>query len=77
MTTNFIKLNEDKTELFFINARKIPLSLTLNIGSVVVSPSQSARSLGVIFDSKLNFEKQIASIILLNHVLILFVQFPV
>jgi hypothetical protein len=62
MNTSFLKLNEDKTEILFINPRNTALSPTLAIGDLVISPNLSAKSLGVIFDFKPNFEKQISSI---------------
>ena len=65
MSLNKLKLNGDKTELLDIrsgnlSASKLP-SFTAIDGSVI-QPSHSARNIGVIFDNKLNMERQVSAI---------------
>ena len=58
MSDNFLKLNDDKTELLLIGHPKRTANLadfTINIGGAVVRPSPCARNLGVLFDSGLTF----------------------
>ncbi|KAK5906863.1 hypothetical protein CesoFtcFv8_004769 [Champsocephalus esox] len=56
MSAHHLKLNLDKTELLFLPGKDCPtLDLTINIGNSVVSPTQTARNLGVILDNKLSF----------------------
>ena len=65
MTQNFLKLNEDKTELLIITSKqqlsKIT-SITINLEGAVIEPNSSARNLGVIFDSTFNMEQQVNTI---------------
>ena len=66
MTTNKLQLNDDKTELMFItptrltNHPSLPSSITIN--DSIVSVSSSVRSLGVVLDQNLSFEKQVSNI---------------
>ena len=65
MPLNKLKLNGEKTELLVIgswnlSASQLP-SFTAIDGSVI-QPSHSARNLGVIFDIKLNMERQVSAI---------------
>ena len=65
MSLNKLKLNDDKTELLVIgsgnlSASQLP-SLTATDGSVI-QPSHSAKNIGVIFDNKLNMERQVSAI---------------
>ena len=59
------KLNGDKTELLVIGSRNLSSSqlpsFTAIEGSVIQS-SHSARNIGVIFDNKLNMERQVSAI---------------
>jgi len=58
MSENFLKLNDDKTELLLIGHPKRVAGLkgfALLIGDAIVRPSPRARNLGVVFDSCLNF----------------------
>ena len=65
MPLNKLKLNGEKTELLVIgswnlSASQLP-SFTAIDGSVI-QPSHSARNIGVIFDNKLNMERQVSAI---------------
>ena len=65
MSLNKLKLNGDKTELLVIgsgnlSASKLP-SFTA-IGGSVIQLSHSVRNIGVIFDNKLNMERQVSAI---------------
>ena len=65
MSSNKLKLNGDKTELLVIgsgnlSASRLP-SFTAIDGSVI-QPSNYARNIGVIFDNKLNMERQVSAI---------------
>ena len=64
MSLNKLKLNGDKTELLVIgsgnlSASQLP-SFTAIDGSVI-QPSHSSRNIGIIFDNKLNMERQVSA----------------
>ena len=65
MSLNKLKLNDDKTELLVIGSDNLSPSqlpsFTATDGSVI-QPSNSARNIGVIFDNKLNIERQVSAI---------------
>ncbi|KAK5934816.1 hypothetical protein CgunFtcFv8_020238 [Champsocephalus gunnari] len=62
MSAHHLKLNLDKTELLFLPGKDCPtLDLTINIGTSVVSPTQTARNLGVTLDNNLSFTEHIAA----------------
>ncbi|KAK5933225.1 hypothetical protein CgunFtcFv8_004871 [Champsocephalus gunnari] len=62
MSAHHLKLNLDKTELLFLPGKHCPtLDLTINIGPSVVSPTQTARTLGVTLDNNLSFTANIAA----------------
>ncbi len=59
MAANFLKLNDDKTELVLIGHPKRLSKIhdfELSIGNIRVKPSACARNLGVYFDSTLSFK---------------------
>ena len=65
MSLNKLKLKDDKTELLVIgsgnlSASQLP-SFTATDGSVI-QPLHSAKNIGVIFDNKLNMERQVSAI---------------
>jgi len=70
MTQNKLKLNDDKSELLFISSswqkRKSPVT-DLTIGNHTVSPTSSAKNLGVTFDSHLKMDAQVRSICQKSH----------
>ena len=59
------KLNGDKTELLVIGSRNLSASQLPSFTAIdgsVIQPSHSARNIGVIFDNKLNMERQVSAI---------------
>ncbi|KAJ8388733.1 hypothetical protein AAFF_G00129660 [Aldrovandia affinis] len=63
MSTHHLKLNLGKTELLFLPAKGSPMiDASITVEGSVVSPSQSARSLGVTLDNQLCFSGHIAAI---------------
>ena len=55
MAKNFLKLNDDKTELILMRKHTLnETRLVIQIGDHEVTPSMEARNLGVIFDSICN-----------------------
>ncbi|KAK6174094.1 hypothetical protein SNE40_017434 [Patella caerulea] len=62
MKCNFLKLNDDKTEVIHIGNNKILESVHLDhisIGDVKVKPTESIKNLGVFFDSNFQFNTHI------------------
>ena len=67
MFANKLKLNPDKTEFILIGSRKnrnqlLP-HIPINILGNQVSPAQSVRSLGVVFDSNFTFSNHVSQVI--------------
>ncbi|KAJ8416847.1 hypothetical protein AAFF_G00327250 [Aldrovandia affinis] len=63
MSTHHLKLNLGKTELLFLPAKGSPMiDASITVEGSIVSPSQSARSLGVTLDNQLCFLSHIAAI---------------
>ena len=62
-----LKLNDSKTEIMIVrgNLRNIPFGDfgVLNLGNVELAPVQSAKNLGVFFDSALSFRMQVNSVV--------------
>ena len=67
MFTNKLKLNPDKTEFILIGSEKNRKQLLpyfpINILGNQVSPAQSVRNLGVVFDSNFNFSNHVSPVI--------------
>jgi hypothetical protein len=60
MSENFLKLNEDKTELILFGSHcslHHTQEIKIAIGDICVSSTSSVRNLGAIFDNKLTMEK--------------------
>ena len=64
MDLNELKLNHDKTEVMLIHSKYCPSPSfqSLCVGDESVAASQSARSLGVIFDEHMSFHAHVSSI---------------
>jgi hypothetical protein len=65
MKANMLKLNEDKTEFLIIQSSRRHLNtegVKLKVGDALVSPSPSAKNLGVTFTDNLNMEKHVGMI---------------
>ena len=67
MFTNKLKLNPDKTEFILIgshkNRKQLPPHFPISILGNQVSPAQSVRNLGVVFDSNFNFSNHVSQVI--------------
>ena len=64
MTSNKLSANPNKTEYLLFNSNNINLSLKIiNLGFKAISPSDSAKNLGVIFPSDISIDKHISSIV--------------
>ena len=65
MSLNKLKLNSEKTELLVIGSQNLSASQFTSFTAIdgsVIQPSQFVRNIGVIFDNKLNMERQVAAI---------------
>jgi hypothetical protein len=63
MLLNKLKLNGDKTELLVIHSRYRPSPVfSLNCGYDIITPSDMARNIGVIFDKNMTMIPQINSV---------------
>jgi hypothetical protein len=62
MFSNYLKLNDDKTEVLLIGTKhnlKPFLNFDMQIGTEIVQRSPHARNIGVTFDSEMNMQKHI------------------
>ena len=60
MLLNKLKLNGDKTELLVIHSRYRPSPVfSLNCGYDIITPSDMARNIGVIFDKNMTMIPQL------------------
>ena len=65
MTSNKLAINHNKTDYLLLNPSNINLPVnTINIDSKIISPSHSAKNLGVIFQTDMSLDKHHP---LLNH----------
>ncbi|KAI4905249.1 hypothetical protein NFI96_024613 [Prochilodus magdalenae] len=63
MTAHHLKLNPSKTELLFIPSTTGPhRDLAISFGNSFITPTEDARSLGVILDGQLSFSAHIANL---------------
>ena len=65
MSLNKLKLNGEKTELLVIGSCNLSASQLPSFKAIdgsVTQPSHFARNIGVIFDNKLNMERQVSAI---------------
>ena len=67
MFTNKLKLNPDKTEFILIglknNRKQLLPHFPINILGNQVSPAQSVKNLGVVFDSNFTFSDHVSQVI--------------
>ena len=61
MAVNFLKLNDDKTEVIILHSRyqASPTFTSINIGQESITPSNSVRNIGVLFDSNMTLQPHI------------------
>ena len=62
MSQNFLKLNDEKTEVLIVATNEQRESLTSRLGNLAKESNSSVKNLGVILDNELNFNLHI------NHV---------
>ena len=64
MTANYLKLNEDKTEIIIIsnNGSKKHLVESIEIGGDYIYPVKTVKNLGVLYNENLNFSAQIDNV---------------
>jgi hypothetical protein len=63
MATNYLKLNDDKTEFIVLGSSAQLSKLSqkeMHIGDTIVTPSDKVRNIGAIFDSCMKLDKQVA-----------------
>ena len=64
MTLNKLSVNPNKTEYLLFNPSNInPPVYTINLDSNIISPSDSAKNLGVIFQTDMSPDKHVSSIV--------------
>ena len=64
MSNNFLKLNDDKTELIFLGTAKNLSTLQSNkvqVGNSTIQSAQSVRNIGAIFDQNMKMDVQVTS----------------
>jgi hypothetical protein len=62
MTTNYLKRNEDKTEIVVIHRQKDCPIASVTIGNTPIATSCEAKNLGVILDSAMSMESHINNV---------------
>ena len=62
MSENFLKLNEDKTEVLVIGSSEQRESIISRLGNLAEESKTSVKNLGVIIDSELNFNTHINNV---------------
>ena len=70
MSTNMLKLNQDKTELIIFTPKHLKASvpnLQLKVGNTVISSVSCVKNLGVYFDQHLTMERQVSAIVTSCH----------
>ena len=70
MSTNFLKLNDDKTEILVMSSKfsnVLQRVDSVEIGQYTVSPQIMVRNLGAIMDSKITLESHINNIVKLGY----------
>ena len=62
MTENFLKLNEDKTEVLIIGSIEQKESIRSRLGNLTIGSNNTVKNLGVFIDSELNFNAHISHV---------------
>ena len=64
MEENLLKLNGEKTEVMLFTTRHFQHlhDVPVTIGDAVITPSESVKNLGVVFDRTMSMEKQVSSV---------------
>ena len=65
MTSNFLKLNDGKTEFMIIGSKHQRAKVNIpgiRVGGDIISPSDTVRNLGIVFDSNLSMESHISAV---------------
>jgi hypothetical protein len=64
MTNNFLKLNEDKTELIIVTSKQMVFdSFSVTIGNNIIAPSPTPpRNLGVYFDGNFSLKYHVCKV---------------
>ena len=60
---NFLKLNEDKTEVIVFENNRSASSSSFPLGSLGHNPRTAVRNLGIIMDSAFKFEQQVSAVV--------------
>ena len=63
MIGNKLSVNPDKTEYLLFNSKYINVPININLNSNIISPSESARNIGAIFQFVMSMNTQILSVI--------------
>lgn len=63
ISSNFLQLNECKSEVVIFSPSKVAEKLTVHLGPLATNVSKQVRDLGVIFDSELKFDRQINAVV--------------
>ena len=63
MIGNKLSVNPDKTEYLLFNSKNINVPVSINLNLNIISPSESAKNLGVIFQSDMSVDKHISSVV--------------
>ena len=61
MSTNFLKLNEEKTELLDIGPYVSPIK-SVDLGGFSITPVEKAKNLGFMFDHQMNLDAQVNAV---------------
>ncbi|KAK6181917.1 hypothetical protein SNE40_009694 [Patella caerulea] len=62
MKSNFLKLNDDKTEAIFFSKTKLSLHNSVLVGDVHIETSDYVRNLGVLLDENLKMKRHVSTI---------------
>ena len=65
MSANFLKLNEDKTEILIITSKHFKRyisDVSFSLGNSIVTPGEKAKNIGIIVDDQFNLKSHIGNI---------------